>query len=746
MKQARFWGFTVILFATAAVCQSNPGPSVGTPAGPVGSLQYNNNNVLGGGGLTTDTATGSNLKVPGVFLHNGPSATFAGANFGANTYFSLPCTASMAGDSGEGLFFTTCSQDAMLSLDPGYNSTSLLGNPQQYVPSLRSLYVYSNSTGVKNGLGSVCYTLGGGDVNCALNGYTNAKHAFGNAADEGVRAIGNHVAELVASMSGTAIAATNNATSVTVNCTANCINLGTQHPLVNTKTGISATATAVTPSGYGSYGGATISLLTFSGTPFTASNCAQVSGTVDVPREKINQKSAPQTISLVTPTAFGATFTGFLQPPTPSLIVIGGPNYWETTTVATATAFSGGNQTITAALTFPILTPGGLICSGGMAGMYAEQLAVTNALTPKDLKKPKPMYVFYVIGSPTTNTLLIAQNGPGYFQAPTLQPGTYNIYQGATVVDASGIAALLSLSSSGVVSGDSTGNVQVGLDQNTMTISTGDSLANVSLAGALYQLQSNISSVQNPYGGSVGIVSDMSYPGLNEQANFEALNEYDTTQLVSQGGMFYPHIAFLARSNSATPAPFGAGLFLQHYPVGGIFSGTAFPACFLCNFGSTLNSTKPFYIYGDFSAPSSSSYFHGLVYTPSSGNLNINMTTVELPSQTTIGTQPVCVAGGTGCQVPLTLTTNGTGAATLSPQGALNIPTLPLPLAGSVTTSTGPYDTFMITGITSASHCSFQATGSGAVIPVSISSKSTNSITVSHAATAGTYDYICTVY
>lgn len=72
------------------------------------------------------------------------------------------------------------------------------------------------------------------------------------------------------------------------------------------------------------------------------------------------------------------------------------------------------------------------------------------------------------------------------------------------------------------------------------------------------------------------------------------------------------------------------------------------------------------------------------------------------------------------------------------------------PLATSFTTSTATSDNVTVTGMTPSGHCSLQATNSGAAAGLSsvyVSAKTTNQITVTHAATSGwTFDVICTPY
>lgn len=75
--------------------------------------------------------------------------------------------------------------------------------------------------------------------------------------------------------------------------------------------------------------------------------------------------------------------------------------------------------------------------------------------------------------------------------------------------------------------------------------------------------------------------------------------------------------------------------------------------------------------------------------------------------------------------------------------GACNV------LTASLTTTAATSDTVTVTGMTSSGHCSLTPTGSTAAADTSryVSAKATNSVTVTHAATAGeTFDLICTPY
>jgi ABC-type iron transport system FetAB permease component len=70
-------------------------------------------------------------------------------------------------------------------------------------------------------------------------------------------------------------------------------------------------------------------------------------------------------------------------------------------------------------------------------------------------------------------------------------------------------------------------------------------------------------------------------------------------------------------------------------------------------------------------------------------------------------------------------------------------------LTGSLTTTAATSDVVTVTGATSSSHCSLGSTNATAATNFTttyVSAKATNSITVTHVATAGlTYDLLCTV-
>ena len=93
-----------------------------------------------------------------------------------------------------------------------------------------------------------------------------------------------------------------------------------------------------------------------------------------------------------------------------------------------------------------------------------------------------------------------------------------------------------------------------------------------------------------------------------------------------------------------------------------------------------------------------------------------------LDASSTINSQQVCLANGTNC-----------------PAAGI--------LVGSVVTTAATSDTITITGMTSGGHCSMAATNAGAATNIAtsyISAKATNSITLTHVATASmTYDFVC---
>lgn len=101
--------------------------------------------------------------------------------------------------------------------------------------------------------------------------------------------------------------------------------------------------------------------------------------------------------------------------------------------------------------------------------------------------------------------------------------------------------------------------------------------------------------------------------------------------------------------------------------------------------------------------------------------------------------------------MPLKLCSNGTGGGLMSHfLGAIDLngvpilPTIPVTL----TTTAATTEVITVTGMTASGHCSLGALNSAAATNITttfISSKATNSVTVTHAATAGmVYDLLCT--
>ncbi len=176
--------------------------------------------------------------------------------------------------------------------------------------------------------------------------------------------------------------------------------------------------------------------------------------------------------------------------------------------------------------------------------------------------------------------------------------------------------------------------------------------------------------------------------------------------------------------------------------------------------GSTsVSCTSSGYTAGAISANLSSygGYYVGFKGTYSTGQADVSYLSLRPFQADYNGEQPVLSTRaisttGTGVAVP-TGPTSSTGGDVVCYTGTSAQEAdcgKTLPLSASLTTTAATSDNVTLAGMTSSGHCSIDPTNSSAAANLAttyISAKTTNQVTVTHAATASmTYDLICTSY
>lgn len=401
----------------------------------------------------------------------------------------------------------------------------------------------SYSAGIQGGLAVNCTHTGIGDDNCA-QAYQIYTSGFVAPNDEGVVPLRSTAIEQGGMFTALVTSHTTNAlnqTVLTLNSPSLSTHMGVGRPVIDkTSNVVSGTAGSISTSP----GIATVAVTGF--TPATSS-CGTTIGGLVTQLQPMNGGYA-MSISL-TGLSAGALSAGqqitIAGPGGPNTNGGGGGGHIETAKIASAGSYSAGNQTIVANLIYAYAT-GATVCGGGLQG-YIEQTNYTYS---------GYRYLQYVIGAPTSSSLLVAipwgSNGINNF----MYSGPIKVYQGGTLVDVRDLSA-----TNNAVDGN-----QITVMANSASWGASDSIEVSDLASGNVTGIKSVIQNQNPFAPVVSLVMEQTGATLGQSNYIILQNGFSANQLTTHGGSSYSPPALYT---SVFGAPMAAGLVMSYAPEGG---------------------------------------------------------------------------------------------------------------------------------------------------------------------------------
>jgi hypothetical protein len=299
-----------------------------------------------------------------------------------------------------------------------------------------------------------------------------------------------------------------------------------------------------------------------------------------------------------------------------------------------------GNRTIT----LPTITN---VTNKVLGSTSTSTVALSTAASSKDILN------FYYDG-----TILYWNIGQGYGAASTTNSGPTNL--------ASGVTGTL-----GVANGGTGAATLTGLVKGSLTLTTTGSGA-ASLSGTTLNIPSTtnyaLPTASSTVLGGVKVGTNLSIDGSGALSADLSAGNISGTVAVGKGGTGATTLTGLVKGNgtSAFTAAVAGTDFLA--PNGSAASLTNFPTFNQSTSGNAATVTTNANLIGDVTSVGNTS-----TVVKINGTSLASLSTGILKNTTTTGVPTVAIAG-TDYQAPITLTTTGTGAATLSGT-TLNIPT-----------------------------------------------------------------------
>jgi hypothetical protein len=636
----------------------------------------------------------------------------------------------------------------------------------------------SYSAGIQGGLAVNCTHTGIGDDNCA-QAYQTYTSGFVAPNDEGTVPLRSTAIEQGGMFTALVTSHTTNAlnqTVLTLNSPSLPTHMGVGRPIIDkTSNVVSGTAGSISTSN----GIATVAVTGF--TPATSSCGTTTSGLV-TQLQPMNGGYA-MSISL-TGLSAGALTAGqqitIAGPGGPNTNGGGGGGHIETSKIISAGTYSAGNQTIVANLIYAYATAA-TVCGGGLQG-YIEQTNYTYS---------GYRYLQYVIGAPTSSSLLVAIPWGSNGIVNYMYSGPIKVYQGGTLVDVRDLSA-----TNNAVDGN-----QITVMANSASWGSEDSVEVSDIASGNVTGIKSVIQNQNPFAPTGSLYMSQTGATLGQSNYITLQNGFSANQLTTHGGSLYSPPAIY------TPpfgAPMAAGLVMSYAPEGGKdllpTSGTIpAAAIYVGPWATTTAAVTAYSISGNvitltvpntyatgggqpvtMSGFGSSTFLNGQTFTSTSATATtiVGAFTHANTSATESGTVTVgstlssyypwydATAGknlsfnsSTGVLTAnvtslamgsskITGLANGSAASDAAAFGQLNGP-----LTGNITLTTATSDAITITGVTTSSKCSFTATNATAAGLTNVTlagyyAVTANTFTFNHAATTAngaTYGVMCSI-